>query len=277
MPDKLSLIDTIIALCVKYKVGLLLLGRLVLVVVIIYAARFIVRLLDRLIKRQLPNLINRDGKSQRLTTLSALLSSAMAYCVYFCAIILILFTLDPSGKTLVPLLSFASVLGLAIGFGAQRLVRDVITGIFILGENQFEIGDHVTIGTVAGVVETMELRVTRIRDEQGRLYVVANGDITQVFNASRGKIKLPIEFSLQHSAALAQAIEQIRHVAEETLETFHVAVTENSLAVAVTGMDAAKITLRLTVWVPVADKEQIEDTVRRRLLEVLNTPKLLLA
>ena len=101
-----------------------------------------------------------------------------------------------------PLLSFASVLGLAIGFGAQRLVRDVITGLFILGEGQFDVGDHVTIGAVTGVVESMELRVTRIRDDQGRIYVVANGDITQVFNASRGDIKLPIDVCLQHDASL---------------------------------------------------------------------------
>ena len=121
-----------------------------------------------------------------MITLTDLFSSAMTYCVYFCAIILILFALDPSGKTLVPLLSFASVLGLAIGFGAQRLVRDVITGMFILGEDQFDVGDHVTIGTVTGVVESIELRVTRIRDNQGHLYVIANGDITQVSNASRG-------------------------------------------------------------------------------------------
>ena len=178
----------------------------------------------------------------------------MTYCVYFCAIILILFTLDPSGKTLVPLLSFASVLGLAIGFGAQRLVRDVITGIFILGEDQFDVGDHVTIGTVTGVVETMELRVTRVRDDQGRLYVIANGDITQVFNASRGHIKLPIEISLQYNASLAQALEVIQRIAVETLDAFQVAATENSLAVAVTGMDAAKITIRLTLWVPVQTK-----------------------
>ena len=140
-------------LCIANKDWLLPLGRLVLAVAIIFAARIVVRVLDGLIKRQLPHLFRWNGKSQRITTLSGLFSSAMTYCVYFCAIILILFTLDPSGKTLVPLLSFASVLGLAIGFGAQRLVRDVITGIFILGEDQFEVGDHVTIGTVTGVVE----------------------------------------------------------------------------------------------------------------------------
>lgn len=277
MPHSQSLIALITDFCVKYRGPLMLLGRLVLAVAIIFAARIVVRVVDRMIKRQLPAFLGRNGQSQRVITLSGLFSSAMAYCVYFCAIILILFTLDPSGKTLVPLLSFASVLGLAIGFGAQRLVRDVITGVFILGENQFDVGDHVTIGAVTGVVETMELRVTRLRDDQGRLYVIANGDITQVFNASRGNIKLPIELSLQASAELPRALELMQRLAAETLDAFHVTVDDTNLTVAVIGMDAAKMTLRLTVWVPVTDKERIEDEVRRRLLEALKTPELMLA
>ena len=90
-------------------------------------------------------------------------------------------------------------------------------------------------------------------------------------------IKLPIEFALQHDASLAKAIEAVRRIAVETLEAFHVTLTDDIMTVTVTGMDAAKITIRLTLWVPVQDKDHIEDTVRRRLLDTLNTPELMLA
>ncbi len=258
-------------------VWLLILVRLLLVVLILLAARIVVGLSGQMIKRELPKIVSRNGDTQRLVTLYSLFSSAMTYVIYFCAAILMLFAIDPSGKTLLPLLSFASVLGLAIGFGAQRLVRDVITGLFILGEGQFDVGDQVTIGAVTGTVEAMELRITRLRDEQGRLYVIANGNITQVFNASRGNVKLPIEFSLQHDVALQPALEAIRQVAEETLREFHLDASENNLSVIVAGMDAAKITIHLTLWVPVKEKDRIEDLARRRLLAALNTAELMLA
>lgn len=257
---------------------LLILARLVVSILILLATNLLVKQIDRLIKRTLPALMNRTGNSQRrLITLNSLISSTIAYLIYFSAFILILFTIGLTWKALAPLLGAASVLGLAIGFGAQRLVRDIITGLFILGEGQFDVGDCVTIGGVSGTVEEMELRVTRIRDDQGRLYVIANGDITQVFNASRGNIRLPIELAIQRTTVLGQALETIQQIARATLAECDVEPTVDRLAVTVVGMDAAKVTVRLTLWVPNKRKDRIEDQVRRRLLDALNTPELMLA
>jgi len=278
--------DFWIALYQKGQVGatgdgyipLLIVARLVVVIVIMLAANLVARLLNRLLQRELNAIMSRTGNStRRLTTLYGLLSSTVSYLIYFCAFVLVLFTIGLTWKGLAPLLGAASVLGLAVGFGAQRLVRDVITGLFILGEGQFDVGDWVTIGAVTGTVETMELRVTRIRDDQGRMYVIANGDITQVFNASRGNVKLPIEVPLQRTSSLESAVETIRQIAQDTLTEFNIAASSENLAVTVTGMEAAKVTVRLTLWVPMPVKDRIEDMVRRRLLDSLNTPELMLA
>ena len=176
------------------------------------------------------------------------------------------------------MLGAASVLGLAIGFGAQKLVRDVITGLFILGEGQFDAGEWVTIGAVTGMVEEIGLRVTRLRDDQGRIYLIANGDITQVFNASRGNVRLAVEVSLQRTAALDTALDAVRAAAIEVLRANGAAPTRDAEApaVLVTAMDAAKVTVRLVLWVPVLKKDAIEDALRRRLLEV-GEPALMLA
>jgi len=248
----------------------LVLVRVVAAGLLLVAGRVLVGLLRRLVRRALFAVGTHvpGGQDQRrLTTLYGLLTSALSYSVYTVVAILVLFTLGASWKSLAPLLGAASVLGLAIGFGAQRLVRDLISGLFILGEGQFDAGDWVTIGGVTGRVEEMGLRVTRLRDDQGRMYVIANGDITQVFNASRGKVKLAIEIALQRSAALDEQLQTIRQAALETLAACDVVIDDEQLTLALIGMDAAKVTLRLKLWVPVASLESIEDRLRRRLLK----------
>lgn len=254
------------------SVILLVLVHLVVAAGILLAARVAVMLTRRFIAHGIGLAMSRSTQGQRrLTTLQGLLSSTLSYVIYFFAIIFTLFALGVTSQTLAPLWAAASVLGLAVGFGAQRLVRDVITGLFILGEGQFDVGDWVTIGTVSGRVEDIGLRVTRLRDEQGREYIISNGDITQTFNASRGLLRLPIELILPRSAPLDMALVEIHNVAEVVLAEFSVvpATGHEAPTVLVTGMDAAKITVRLVLWTPVQTKDAIEDALRRRLLDTM--------
>jgi moderate conductance mechanosensitive channel len=125
-----------------------------------------------------------QARKARVRALQSLLSSAIGFVLGFVAIIMIL---QAAGLDIVPLITTASVAGLAIGFGAQKLVRDVISGFFILVEDQYGVGDTVTIGAVTGVVEGIEMRITKIRDETGKLYILSNGDISLVCNHSRSK------------------------------------------------------------------------------------------
>ncbi|HEY3377275.1 MAG TPA: mechanosensitive ion channel domain-containing protein [Armatimonadota bacterium] len=248
------------------------LARLIVSALILLAARMLVRAFRRLLAHGVSAAVARTGRGQRrLNTLQGLLSSTFSYAIYFVACLLALFALGVPPGTLAPLLGFASVLGLAVGFGAQRLVRDVITGLFILGEGQFDVGDWVTIGSVTGRVEDIGLRITRLRDDQGRAYIIANGDVTHVFNASDGAIRLPIELTLQRTTPLDEGLALLRATAEETLRTFTVTATSPEMepAVMVIGMDAAKVSVRLVLWVPVGDRDAIEDALRRRLLLVI--------
>lgn len=253
------------------NLAIVMLVRLALAVLILAASRAAVGILRRLLRRALMVAAARAGEEdRRLTTLNAVLASTLSYTVYFIAIILILFTFGLTWKALAPLLGLASLLGLAIGFGAQQLVRDVITGLFILGEQQFNVGDWVTIAGVTGRVEELGLRVTRIRDEQGRLCVIANGNITQVHNASRGRIRTALEFSVPRSPQLEKTLDVLTRVAAEVTAGDEEPTEEcaaDRCRVMITGMDAAKVTIRLTLWVPVARREAIEDALRRRVIE----------
>jgi small-conductance mechanosensitive channel len=254
--------------------------RLVVVALIFVGANVFVALLRRLIARGLAVIEAREvGSHHRLATLNGLLTSTLSYLIYFVAIILTLFVMGLTWKGLAPLLGAASVLGLAIGFGAQKLIRDIITGLFILGEGQFDVGDWVTIGAVTGRIEEIGLRVTRMRDEQGRLYVVANGDINQVFNASRGPVKLTLDLPLARPASIEEAVALVRRTAEETLAALELPVGAEATAptVSVVQIDAAKLTLRLVLWVPVKTTGKVEDAVRRNLAQAVEQASMALA
>ncbi|TDA65739.1 MAG: mechanosensitive ion channel family protein [Clostridia bacterium] len=120
-------------------------------------------------------------------TLAALLNSASRYIIYALAAMLIL---DLFGVPITALLAGAGVVGLAIGFGAQSLVKDIITGFFILFEDQFHVGDFVEInGTVTGTVEELGLRTTSIREWSGRKVYLANSEINRVRNFNRQQLR----------------------------------------------------------------------------------------
>ena len=118
---------------------------------------------------------------RREKTLLKLLENTLAYVVYFAAIIAVL---SAVGIEITGLLAGAGVLGLAVGFGAQSLVKDVITGFFIIFEDQFSVGDYVKIGVAEGTVEEIGLRTTKIKSFTGEVYIIPNGSISQVVNYS---------------------------------------------------------------------------------------------
>lgn len=141
------------------------------------------------------------ARAARLRTLGGLVSSTARYAVVFVALLMVLTEFGVDTKAVV---TAAGVFGIAIGLGAQKLVRDVIGGFFILLENQFSVGETVTLGgpAVTGVVEEMGLRVTRLRDDIGRLVIVGNADITSVTNHSRGPLLVVVDVLLPRDVAL---------------------------------------------------------------------------
>nr|BFE75966.1 hypothetical protein GCM10020092_092670 [Actinoplanes digitatis] len=152
---------------------------------------------------------------QRAEAIGSVLSSFVTAVVFTIATLLVLGEL---GFNLAPLLASAGIVGVAVGFGAQSLVKDLIAGLFMLLEDQYGVGDTVDLGDAIGIVETVGLRVTTVRDMQGVLWYVRNGEIIRVGNKSQGwamvVIDVPIGFvnseeatAVLRAAALALAEE----------------------------------------------------------------------
>ncbi|MCC6446823.1 MAG: mechanosensitive ion channel family protein [Armatimonadetes bacterium] len=203
-----------------------------------------------------------EAKLARLLTLGTLIRSIGSYILFFIAGIMLL---EAFGLKPMSVLATAGVAGLAVGFGAQRLVRDVITGFFILLENQFSVGDYVTIGTASGVVEEMGMRITKIRDDTGRLVILSNGDIVQVINHSRGLNQVAVEFGVSPDTD----IEQLQRLVEEKigskLADREQGVLEAPRLTGIVAMDAARMTLRVTARVQPKDRPSAEMALRREL------------
>ena len=119
---------------------------------------------------------------RRRETMAPLVRTAFIYTGYFAVTVLILGSL---GFNPVPFLAGAGILGLVVGFGAQSLINDVVSGFFVLFEDTYLIGDTIETGQAKGVVEAIEFRTTKIRDPDGRLHILRNGDIKEVINYSK--------------------------------------------------------------------------------------------
>jgi len=152
---------------------------------------------------------------QRATTLTHALSTGLVVAIWVMAALLVLGELHVN---LAPLLASAGVAGVALGFGAQSLVKDTLSGFFILLENQFGVGDVVELQTtaqpVAGKVEALTLRVTTLRAFDGSLHVVPNGNIQVVSNRSRGWGRAIVDVRIAHG----EDVESVREVLEELFE-----------------------------------------------------------
>nr|WP_230497330.1 mechanosensitive ion channel family protein [Pseudoneobacillus rhizosphaerae] len=146
---------------------------------------------------------------RRETTLMKLLENILTYVISFMAFLMILSTLTIDVKAL---LAGAGIVGLAVGFGAQNLVKDIITGFFIIFEDQFSVGDQVRIGTLEGVVQEIGLRTTKLKSGSGELHILPNGSIIQVTNFSIHNSKASIDISLAYGTDIIRAEQLIQEL-----------------------------------------------------------------
>jgi moderate conductance mechanosensitive channel len=149
---------------------------------------------------------------RREATLLKLLQNVLTYVVYFIAFMMILSTLTIDVSAM---LAGAGIVGLAVGFGAQNLVRDIITGFFIIFEDQFSVGDFVRIGQFEGTVEEIGLRTTKIKTWTGELHILPNGNITEVTNFSLYNSMAVVDLSISYESDIKKAETVISELLQE--------------------------------------------------------------
>ncbi|MCA1032295.1 mechanosensitive ion channel family protein [Bacillus timonensis] len=178
---------------------------------------------------------------RRETTLHKLLENVLSYVIYFIVIMMILDTLTIDVKALV---AGAGIVGLAVGFGAQNLVRDVITGFFIIFEDQFSVGDFIRTGTFEGTVEEIGLRTTKIKSFTGEVHILPNGSIVEVTNFSINNSISIVDVSIAYEGDIAKAERVIEELLQELPDKYEDMVDTPQL-LGVQSLGASDVVLRV--------------------------------
>ena len=186
------------------------------ILAIIIISFVLIRVVRIIITRSKDRLVTRTSedveRAKRTETLSGIIEKTVRAIVLTAAALM---TLQALGINIGPLLAGAGVVGLAVGFGAQSLVKDVITGFFILLENHMNVGDVVEIAGKAGLIETINLRVTTLRDYAGNVHVIPNGQILVLTNMTKGFSRAVIKVGVAYKEDVDEVMRVMKEVAEE--------------------------------------------------------------
>lgn len=183
---------------------------LVLGLAVYYAVGLVTQRLERILAQQNGDSV--EERQQYARTVSSIIRGTARVVIITMAGIMILAEI---GLDVTPVLAGAGIVGLAVGFGAQTLVKDVISGLFILVERQFSVGDVVQVGGIAGSVEQMTLRATFLRDVEGTCHVVPNGEIRILSNRTKGWAQAVFDIGIGYGDSIDHAMHVLQSVGEE--------------------------------------------------------------
>lgn len=195
----------------------------------------------------------------RALTLESLIRNTTNYVLAF---LLIVTLLQLVGIKTTAILAGAGVAGLAVGFGAQGLVSDVVTGFFLLLEKQLDVGDYVTIGTFSGVVEQLGLKTTIIRGMDGTLHYLPNRQITSLSNHSRGNMRALVDISIDSSADLDLMTELIEDACREVKANNDESIIEGPNVLGVQEFDSSNMVIRVLAKTLNGKQGEIERKLR---------------
>ena len=214
--------------------------------------------------QQVSRALRLERSRQRAQTLGSVVASLLAGLIWFVAFLLIL---DQFGVSLAPLLAGAGVVGIALGFGAQQMVKDFLAGVFIVMEDQYGVGDIVDLGEANGTVERVSLRVTRLRDINGVVWYVPNGEIRRVGNSSKLWSTALLDIDVSYETDLDHAGLLLKTVADELWQEQNeklTIITEPEF-VGIQSFGADGITLRLSARTEPAEQWAVGRELRRRI------------
>jgi moderate conductance mechanosensitive channel len=204
-------------------------------------------------------------------TLVGILKSVTKYAVYIIMGISILDTLNIPTQ---PILATAGLGSIAIGFGAQSLVRDVFNGFFILFEDQYAVGDYITINGVTGTVEDIGLRITRIRSFNGELYIIPNGEIKAVTNASRGNSLAIVDVGIAYENDQEKALGILTTIAELYFENNKDKVAEKPEVQGIIRLGESDVIIRTIIRTQPLMHWKVEREMRMLILESFKKEKI---
>lgn len=249
--------------------GLFKIIRIIFILVVMYLAiKLGSSIIHKFMERQRKSDLKFTLDERRSRTLEAILKSILRYVVYFLGIVTIISLIFGN-----IVLTFAGIGGVAIGFGAQSLVKDVINGFFILFEGQYSVGDYVHIDDKSGIVEAIELRVTKLRDLNGDIHIIPNGMITKVTNHSVGDQSFKVEVDIAYEEDIDSAIEVLSKMCENFKEK-NENLVEGPAVAGVSALKDSAVSIRIVGKAKAMKQWGIEMNLRKEAKKALDEAKI---
>jgi len=207
-----------------------------------------------------------DEQAQRARTMARVIHSTTLVIIVTIAGLMILREL---GLDIAPLIAGASVVGVAVGLGAQTLIRDIIGGFFILLEDQFAVGDAIQVGNIGGGVEKMTLRATFLRDLEGALHVVPNGEMRIVSNRTKNWSRAIVDLGLAYEEDIGRVVTALEKIGQELYqdEGFAPLVLEEPMVTGVEALGDWAVTVRVMVKTKPGKQWDVARELRRHIKE----------
>ncbi|MNJ48007.1 putative MscS family protein YkuT [compost metagenome] len=216
----------------------------------------IYRVIDRSLKKRENSRLKVNPR--RFVTVGELLKNITWITTNF---IMVMLVLGEVGFQLAPLLAGAGVLGLAIGFGAQSLVKDVITGFFVILEDQFAVGDVIQTGSLKGTVEMIGLRSTRLVSWTGEVHIIPNGMITNVTNYSLNNAMVIVDLPFSNSKKLEDSIDLMRKAMLKLKEDYPY-TSEVPHVLGIQSLSASEFVVRIAMECLPSEREEAERKIQ---------------
>lgn len=239
-------------------------GKLAEIILIILVSMLITRIGKYIIKKffEKRKLLKYGLNNKKVDTMASLSSSIFRYTVYLVAIIMILTDVFD----LKSILAAAGIGGVAIGLGAQSLIKDVISGFFIVMEDQYAIGDLITVDSMTGTVEELGLRVTKLRNSNGDLHVIPNGEIKKMTNHTRGSKLAVADIPLSYDADIGKAMDIANAVCARVNKEFDT-IIEPASVLGITELNKEGLNLRITAKTQPNEQGPVERRIRLLVIE----------
>jgi small-conductance mechanosensitive channel len=213
--------------------------------------------------------LNQARSTQRAATMGAVLKSTSTFVIATLALLTVMGAL---GLPLGPLLASAGIVGVALGFGAQSLVKDFLTGIFMILEDQYGVGDVIDTGEAIGTVEDVTLRVTKVRDASGIVWYIRNGEIIRIGNRSQGWSTAVVDIQVGYHESLDVVLPLIREVARELDDAadWKTRLLEEPVVAGVESMAGGVVTIRIIAKCAPNENFPVSREIRERVKAALD-------
>jgi len=245
-------------------------GKFIAIIIILVVVKIALSVINKLIEKSLTPLKKSKNYKKRISranTLIPLLRSVSKYVIYFISGVMVLREL---GVDTTAIIASAGVIGLAIGFGAQSLVKDVLSGAFLLFEGIISVGDSVTVGEHSGTVEVVGLRNIHLRKFSGELRVIPYGEVTSFGNFNKGYMRAIVEVGIAYEQDVERGMKALEEITNKWTEENKDIVLEPPIVQGVLSLGSSDVTLRIAIKVKPMTHWGAERELKRRIKDTFD-------